>query len=676
MFGSMSIPHVSCNDEILRSRASPSQPPMCGLAGLWSSVAWSDESQAALEAMTRALLHRGPDDEGYEILPEHGLGLGFRRLAILDLSKAGHQPMRSHSGRYLIAFNGEIYNWRDLRSQLRRPEQGFFGHSDTEVLASAFDTWGVETTLTRLVGMFAIAIWDRERSLLHLVRDRFGEKPLFFWSGSGALLFGSELKALASHCEFRRVVDRSALAAYMRLGYIPAPRTIYRGVQKVPPGTILTFRRGELVAQQQYWSARTEIERGQNHRFSGNLNDAALECEAMLRRTVGAEMVADVPLGAFLSGGVDSSLIVALMQAQSTRPVRTFTIGFTEKSYNEAPHAKSVAAHLGTHHTELYVSPAEAMSVIPRLTDMYDEPFADVSQIPTYLVAALARQAVTVSLSGDGGDEIFGGYTRYFLGDRLNRVRSRVPRGIRTVATRGIRGIAPHKWDRVFASVEDALPKRWRPRTVGDRLHKLAGLLGAESQQALYLNLISLWPAEVTIDADAVSGFPHAPLAWNNGDGFIENMMYLDTVTYLPDDILVKVDRATMRVSLESRAPFLDHRIAEFAWSLPTSFKVRDGRGKIVLRRVLDRYVPASLIERPKMGFGVPIDQWLRGPLKEWASELVESSRLVREGFLNAAVVSEKWRQHQSGERNWQYHLWAVLMFQSWLQSAKPSLTN
>jgi asparagine synthase (glutamine-hydrolysing) len=646
---------------------------MCGLAGIWSSTGWRAESQAALAAMTNSITHRGPDDQGFEVFPEHGLGLGFRRLAILELSKAGHQPMQSPSGRYVILFNGEIYNWKDLRERLHRPTQEFRGHSDTEVITAAFDKWGVEGTLTHLVGMFSLAIWDRERSLLHLVRDRFGEKPLYFAVASGTLLFGSELKALRAHPAFEAEIDRSALAIYMRLGYIPSPRTIYKDVRKVPPATMLTFRASQLVSDHQYWSPEHEIERGRKDPFKGTEDDAARECESLLLATIAGEMVADVPLGAFLSGGVDSSLIVALMQAQSARPVRTFTIGFPEKNYNEAPHAKKVAEHLGTDHTELYVTPAEAMAVIPRLVDMYDEPFADVSQIPTYLVARLARQSVTVSLSGDGGDEIFGGYNRYFVGDRLNRFRMRVPKTIRAVASRTIHGIAPQKWDRAFAAVEDAFPKRWRPRAIGDRIHKLAGVLNAESQQALYLNLISLWPDAVTQNSGQSTVFPQSRLTWNNGSGFIENMMYLDSVTYLPDDILVKVDRATMSVSLEARAPFLDHRIAEFAWSLPTIFKVRNGRGKVVLRRVLDRHVPSALIERPKMGFGVPIDQWLRGPLNEWASSLLERGRLEREGFLNAAAIAEKWNQHQSGERNWQYHLWTVLMFESWLESASRS---
>jgi asparagine synthase (glutamine-hydrolysing) len=640
---------------------------MCGIVGVWQREHWEDRAQATLQRMTAAISHRGPDDVGLEAVREHGLGLGFRRLAILDVSETGHQPMRSASGRFLIAFNGEIYNFGELKAELLGTGHRFRGRSDTEVILHCLEQWGVYATLPRLVGMFAMAVWDGDESLLYLTRDRLGEKPLYFGNAGGALVFASELKALRAHAAFDLAIDRTALMLFLRHGYVPAPYSIYAGTRKVHPGRILTFRGTVLCDEREYWSVREAARRGTDHPFEGSVEQAVQACDALLARSVGSQMVADVPLGAFLSGGVDSSLIVALMQAQSTRPVETFTIGFDDPTYNEAQHAKAVAGYLGTHHSELYVTSAEAMDVIPLLPGIYDEPFADPSQIPTYLVSRLARERVTVSLSGDGGDELFGGYNRYMWGNTLARWRSYMPRAVARTAASGIRALGPASWDRLHRSVRKVLPRSYRAAAVGDRLHKLAGLLEAGSREAVYRDLVSYWPDGTVLHVPETPRYALTDDAsWPAVDSFIHRMMYLDSVSYLPDDILTKVDRASMSVSLESRAPFLDHRVVEFAWTLPLHHKVFGNRGKVILRRVLDRYVPRSLVERPKMGFGVPLDSWLRGPLRAWASELLSPERLAAGGYFNETVIVRRWAEHLSGHRNWQYALWPVLMFQAW----------
>jgi len=643
---------------------------MCGIAGFLGPTPGADDGAAVLRRMCEAIQHRGPDDTDFWLDPPAGIALGFRRLSILDLSPEGRQPMASAGGRYRLIFNGEIYNWQDLRREEEAHGARWRGHSDTEVLLAAIERRGLEATLRACVGMYAFALWDRLERRLSLVRDRIGEKPLYYgWLGD-TLVFGSELKALRAHPAWRSTIDRGSLALFLRHSYVPAPYTIYEGIAKVPPATIMTFGIARRDPEErQYWSAREAAEAGLAEPL--DLPEAELldELDARLRGTIAREMIADVPLGAFLSGGVDSSLVVALMQAQSTRPVRTFTIGFHEDEYNEARHAKEVARHLGTDHTELYVTPAETLAVVPKLPTLYDEPFADSSQVPTFLVAELARRHVTVSLSGDGGDELFGGYYRYLLAERWWRRLRPVPRMLRQVAARSVLAVSPARWDRVLQA---AGAGEMQVRPSGDRLHKFADVLTVNALEDMYLRLVSHWqaPDEVVLGARE----PPTLLTGNRHDletaDAVPRLMYLDLVTYLPDDIMVKVDRATMGVSLESRAPYLDHTVMEFAWRIPLRRKVSDGRGKRVLRDLLYRYVPAGLVDRPKMGFGVPIDRWLRGPLKEWAADLLAEERLSRQGYFAPAAIARRWQEHQSGSRNWQYHIWDVLMFQAWLDAA------
>ena len=622
--------------------------------------------------MADAIRHRGPDDNGVWTDPHARIALAQRRLSIIDLSPAGHQPMVSASGRYVIVFNGEIYNFSTLRAELETAgtAPAWRGHSDTEVLLALIEARGVRAALQAVRGMFAFALWDTHERTLVLARDRLGEKPLYYGRVGGSFAFGSELKALRAHPEWNAPVDRGALALFMRHNYVPAPYTIHEGIRKLPPGQMLTLAWGtkEPVVEP-YWSARAAAEAG--FRTPSNRSHAALTdaLDALLRDAVAGQMVADVPLGAFLSGGIDSSVVVALMQAQSPRPVKTFTIGFTEEGYDEAVHAAAVARHLGTEHTELYVTPREAMAVIPRLPSIYDEPFADSSQIPTFLVSQLARQHVTVSLSGDGGDELLGGYNRYLLGKDLWQKLSLLPTGVRTAFARMVKAISPRTWSALMKPLMPLAPSRYRVGLPGDKLHKLADVVSHADLDSLYRDLVSHWrsPGEIVL-----GGAEYPTLLSQTRDLPIDDpvarMMFLDLVTYLPDDILVKVDRAAMAVSLETRVPLLDHRVVEFAWQVPMASKV-DARGtKQLLRSVLDRYVPAALIDRPKMGFGVPIDSWLRGPLRDWAEALLDPARLKREGYLDPQPIRASWEQHLSGQRDWHYPLWDVLMFQAWLE--------
>lgn len=585
--------------------------------------------------------------------------------------------MPSASGRYVIAFNGEIYNFQALRRDLEREgaAPAWRGHSDTEVLLSAFEHWGIEQALRRSVGMFSFALWDARDRVLHLARDRMGEKPLYYgWMGR-AFLFGSELKALEASPAFEARIDRDAVALYMRYACVPAPYSIFAGVSKLLPGTLLSLTSGDLESRARpqprpFWTLAQTASDGARTSYRGSALQAVNQLDAILREAVAGQMVADVPLGAFLSGGVDSSTVVALMQAQSRLPVRTFSIGFAEQDYDEAVHARGVAQHLGTDHTELYVSAEDALAVVPRLPTMYDEPFADSSQIPTFLVSHLARQHVAVSLSGDGGDELFGGYNRHRWGRTLRRALGWAPAPLRELLARGITNVSPSALDATFARAIPFLPRSLRFKAAGDKLHKLAGLVGASSDELLYQQMVSLWPDGVAL-RDAAYPVPPGWIAYGTPAALRslpERMMYLDSLGYLPDDILVKVDRAAMHTSLETRVPLLDHRVVEFAWRLPLDLKLRRGRGKWLLREVLHRYVPRELIERPKMGFGLPLDGWLRGPLREWAASLLDPSRLAREGFLNPEPVTRKWREHMAGTRNWQHHLWTVLMFEAWLE--------
>lgn len=628
--------------------------------------------------MARTIAHRGPDDSGLWVDEAAGVALGHRRLSILDLSPAGHQPMVSASGRYVIAFNGEIYNHLELRADLEKTNAGgtaamaWRGHSDTETLLAAIEAWGITATLKKCVGMFAFALWDCSERTLNLARDRMGEKPLYYgWQGR-EFLFGSELKALRAHPTFCGEVDRDVLALYLRYNYVPTPYSIYRNIFKLPPGAFATLAArdspGVTPRLTFYWRVMDAAARSVRE----ELDDVTArdELDAILRRAIAGQQVADVPLGAFLSGGIDSSTVVALMQAQSSRPVKTFTIGFHEKGYNEAAHAKAVARHLGTEHTELYVTPEQAMAVIPRLPELYDEPFADASQIPTFLVAQLARQHVTVSLSGDGGDELFGGYNRYFWAARIWSGLGFAPYAIRTGLAAALKSLSPAVWSRLFGMAGFMLPARLRYANSGDKLHKLAEILPARSPEEVYYFLVSQWkhPSQLVRGAIEPPTVLTTPEVWPALGNFASRMMYLDQMSYLPDDILVKVDRASMGVSLETRVPMLDHRLVEFAWRLPLRMKIRDGQGKWLLRQLLYRHVPKALIERPKMGFGVPIEHWLCGPLREWAEDLLSTQRLVQEGYFNPVPIREKWQEHLSGRRNWAHYLWAVLMFQSWLE--------
>jgi asparagine synthase (glutamine-hydrolysing) len=640
---------------------------MCGLVGAWGD----NRGSGALLGAVRSLAHRGPDDSGIWADDATGIALGHTRLAILDLSAAGHQPMVSACSRYVIVFNGEIYNHLELRKALGAAAPSWRGHSDTETLLACFSAWGIERTLKAMAGMWAIALWDKASQKLVLARDRFGEKPLYYGYVGATFAFGSELKALTQLSGFARTINRGALALMLRHNYVPTPYCIYEGLLKLPAGTWLELnlamqRRYALPDPQPYWSAFDAALNGMANPLTFKSDgEAALALEAELLRAIGAQMLADVPVGAFLSGGIDSSIVVALMQQRSQRPVKSFSIGFREHAYDEAPYARAVAQHLGSQHTELYVSPDEALAVIPSLPEIYDEPFSDSSQIPTYLVARLARQHVTVALSGDGGDELFGGYNRYFLAARLWRTIEHIPSALRRGLAHVILSIPTSKWDRLVSALAQAIPKARGWKATGDKLHKGAALLGVESGADLYRGLVSHWdPKHVVLNSiEPPSALTNVKAARAT---LTERMMVLDSVSYLPDDILVKVDRAAMAVSLETRVPLLDHRLFEFAYRLPLHYKVRGGSGKWLLRQVLRKHVPAKLFERPKMGFGVPIGDWLRGPLRDWAEELLGEDRLKRETFFNPHPIRQKWCEHLSGQRNWQYHLWDVLMFQAW----------
>jgi asparagine synthase (glutamine-hydrolysing) len=650
---------------------------MCGIAGIWDPHAQGGPAALAEAAvrMAESLRHRGPDAGDLWCDREAGLAIAHRRLSIIDLSPTGAQPMVSSCGRFVLSFNGEAYNFAELRRELEAAGRRFRGHSDTEVIVEGAAQWGVEPMVKRLIGMFALALWDREARCLYLIRDRLGIKPLY-WAQRGArLIFGSELKALRACPGFSPAFDRDALALFLRLAYVPAPATIYQGVQKLPPGTMLIARHGAAAVLRPYWSLEAVAREGLAARFRGSEEEAIDELDALLGDAVRRRMIADVPLGAFLSGGIDSSTVVALMQAKSTQKVRSFSIGFREAGYDEAEHAKRVAAHLGTDHTELYVEPEHARAVIPRLPDIYDEPFADASQIPTFLVAEMTRRHVTVALSGDGGDEVFGGYNRYFQLRHLLASLERLPRGASRALATALRGVPIGAWPRLGSF----LPAGGRARLgdlsrLGDRAQKLAFAIEGGGDD-FYRRIVSHWwnAQDLVAGAAAPSFLADDPRASPFIADRAERLQYLDTLTYLPDDILPKLDRASMAVSLEARVPLLDHRVVAFSWRLPSAWKARPGAGKYLLRQVLDRYVPRDLIDRPKAGFAAPIDSWLRGPLKDWAEALIDPARLRREGVLAADPIQKKWREHQAGTRNWQYPLWNVLMFQAWKERWLPN---
>ncbi len=645
---------------------------MCGITGYLTPPSDTNETMLSrVAAMADAIAYRGPDSRDHWADPETGIAFGHLRLAIVDLTEAGAQPMTSHSGRFTLVYNGEIYNHAALRAELEAAGKApsWRGHSDTETLLAGFEHWGLDATLKRAVGMFAIALWDREGHQLSLARDRMGEKPLYFgWQGQGrahTFLFGSELKALGAHPAFEKQIERNVLPEFLRHGHIGEDRSIYRGISKVRPGEIVTLSLEVPEPQTRtYWSG-ADVSSQRTLRDFASPNEAVDALEELLLDAVGQQLMSDVPLGAFLSGGIDSSTIVALMQRLSDTPVHTFSIGFHEERYNEAEHARAVADHLGTQHTDFYVDEATLLGVVPKLPTMYDEPHADSSQIPTYLVSKLAREHVTVALSGDGGDELFAGYDRYAQGADLMRGLGRLPLPVRQAMAAGVRGLPRGLLD----SVMDRLrPTPQGKEHNGQRLHRLADYLRSPDLDTLHRKLVSRWRfPEAAVPGAAPGTTALDALAPPRGDlSDIERMMQLDMLTYMPDDILAKVDRATMAVSLESRAPLLDHRVAEFAWSLAPDLKHRDGVSKWVLREVLYRHVPQTLIDRPKMGFEVPIGLWLRGPLKDWANDLLDPARLRREGWFDADVITRHWQEHLNGQSNWGLQLWNVLMFQAW----------
>lgn len=657
---------------------------VCGIAG---AILNGPHDLTLVDRMTNRLAHRGPDDSGRWDDPDAGNGprivLGHRRLSIVDLSPLGHQPMASEDGRWMIAFNGEIYNHLAIRAELNAAGSGdtWRGHSDTETLVAAITAWGLEATLTRCVGMFAIALWDRQERVLHLVRDRFGEKPLYYGWVGGDFLFASELKALRAHPEFTNPIDRDALAAFAARTYVPAPFSIYRDVYKLEPGCILTVTPGAArsapgaapaeglhdgLTLARYWSYRDVLAQGAADPI-GREEDAIAALDEALGQAIAGQAMADVPVGAFLSGGIDSSSVVALYQRHSSTPVRTFSIGFAEAGFNEAEYAKEVARHFGTVHNERYVTVAETQAVIPHLPAMYDEPFADSSQIPTHLVSRFAREQVTVALSGDGGDELFAGYNRHFAAPKLWERLSMLPRPLRAAAGAPLSRLPPGLWN--------TLPGN-RPPHFGAKIQKALRVAGGARQfNDVYESFLDEWSFERSpvLGARGTPGFDLDPFP---GAPDALRMMYCDATTYLPDDILVKVDRAAMAASLETRVPFLDHRLAAVAARIPLSMKIKDGRGKHVLRELLYTHAPRTLFDRPKAGFAIPIGQWLRGPLRPWAEELLAPARIASEGYFDASAVAVRWRDHLSGRRDATAALWAVLMFQAWLAEQPTPATQ
>ena len=641
---------------------------MCGVAGVWSWLPTAVSVDSLAEAMAARLVHRGPDGHGVWSDADAGIALAHRRLAVIDLSERGHQPMHSADRRYVLSYNGEVYNFRELRGELEAKGHRFDSQSDTEVVLAAVVEWGIEAALPRLWGMFALALWDRQERTLHLARDRFGVKPLYWYLHRNLFLFGSEVRALEAHPDFDREIDPEAVAALVRYSYVPAPCSIYVHARKLTPGCILTLRQGDTPRIEPYWSLAAALDR--TGRRPPNAQDAVDHLQSLATDAVQRRMISDVPLGAFLSGGVDSSLVVALMQAASTRKVRTFTIGFENADFDESGDARAVAQHLGTDHTELRFEERHALEIVPKLPDIFDEPFADSSQIPTYLVSEMTRRHVTVALSGDGGDETFGGYPRYQLAGGVFRRLAPVPRPLRALAGATLRTL-PSGGVRALARL---IPASRRPPRLAERIHRLGALLDLPADDALHDRLSAGWTEERTLVPASRGALRHMPdpaLAERLPD-LVARMQYYDTLRYLPDDIMTKVDRCSMAVSLEAREPLLDHRLVEFVWSLPQDFKLHGSTSKWILRQVLDRFVPRALVNRPKKGFSVPLDAWLRGPLRDWAETLLNPDDLAAEGMFDAVAVRGLWNTHVDGRTDRGRVLWNVLMMRAW-STARPA---
>lgn len=647
---------------------------MCGIAGFIANSQNTLELKSIAKKMVDMIGHRGPDDTGIWVDETSQVAFGHKRLSILDLSMAGHQPMHSKCCRYSLIFNGEIYNHNDIRNKLQEVNEQSLewnGQSDTETLLAAFASWGIEKTLNECIGMFAIALWDKNEGTLTLARDRLGEKPLYYgWQGN-TFMFASELKAFKVHPDFTCEIDRNSLTLLLRYNYVPAPYSIYKGISKLPSGSFvqLSINNKELTSVTPYWSLSEIAINGQSNPLNCNDDEAVSLLENCLGSAVEEQLISDVPLGAFLSGGIDSSLIVSMMKARTSQPVKTFTIGFDDSDYNEAIYAKAVAKHLGTEHSELYISPQDALDVIPQLPSTYDEPFADSSQIPTFLVAKMASSSVKVALSGDGGDELFGGYNRYIWSRSIRNKTSWLPKSVLQGVGFSLGKISAPAWDKINNSFTGLLPSQYRVTQMGDKVHKVARQLTVNSDFDLYRGLVSQWqnPADVVIDGHELDLQITSESSEKMFEDIEHQMMFMDTSTYLPDDILCKVDRAAMASSLETRVPLLNHNVVELAWHLPLHMKIRDGQGKWILRKLLYKYVPQKLIDRPKQGFALPIDAWLRGPLREWAEDLLEESRLINEGFFHPEPIRIAWEEHLKGN-NMHNQLWGILMFQAWLE--------
>lgn len=634
---------------------------MCGITGFWDLQQSTTDIAAVVQKMAEQIKERGPDSQGIWVNTEVGLALGHRRLSIVDLSPHGSQPMVSNSGRMVIIYNGELFNTQEIRQELIEsglPSQGFFhGASDTEIILEACELWGIEKAINKFIGMFAFGLWDKQEHRLHLARDRLGKKPLYWGFQEKTLFFGSQLKSFTPHPKWKPVINREVLRLYLKYGYVPEPYSIFQGMQKVKPGNIITINQNNKFEETTYWDLANVVKNSRTHN-NFKEQEWIIKVEELLKDSVSRRMLADVPLGAFLSGGIDSSLVVALMQANSSIPIKTFTIGFKENGYDEAVYAKKVAEHLKTDHHELYLTTKDAIDIIPSIPAWCDEPFADSSQIPTFLVSKMARSNVTVCLSGDGGDELFAGYNRYLLTEKVWKILDHIPLPLKKLMGVAINNISPESLNKL------SYISKKIPPLLGDKLHKFSkNCLLTNTSDDFFMNLISCWsnPNQILPDIGDTNIWPPFPCSLSR----LERMQYYDQLTYLPGDILTKVDRASMWASLEARTPFLDHRLLELSWKLPDKLKIRQGKGKWILRQILQKYLPLSLFERPKMGFGVPIDQWLRGDLKDWAQALLTKDCL-QDSSLNHSIIQKCWTEHQQKSRNWQQQLWSILMFQQW----------